>query len=77
MAQRGRREASFGESVGYLQAMLGELAQLARAQRLDMLAYLIEVAHLEAAELGARSVRHGGDEPPGTPVEPSGKVKLQ
>uniref|UniRef100_Q07L74 Uncharacterized protein n=1 Tax=Rhodopseudomonas palustris (strain BisA53) TaxID=316055 RepID=Q07L74_RHOP5 len=39
-----------GEAASYLEVAVGELAQLARRHRLDMLAYLLEMACLEAGE---------------------------
>lgn len=43
------------ETVDYLRAMLQELAAIARAEKLDMLAYLISMAQAEAADVAARS----------------------
>lgn len=41
----GPREAAF-----YIKSAIEELSMLARAQRLDMLGYLLDMAHLEAEE---------------------------
>jgi hypothetical protein len=38
------------EAASYLEVAVGELAQLARRHRLDMLGYLLEMAYLEARE---------------------------
>ena len=45
----------------YIHSMLGELRVMAEAERCDMLAYLIEMATLEAADIvrGQRPVRPG------------------
>ena len=47
------------ETLDYLQSMLGQLRTLAEAERLDMLAYLIEMAYLEASDIirGERPMR--------------------
>ena len=67
MPETGRRRRS--ESLDYMQSMLGELRTMAKAERYHMLAYLVEIAYLEASDL-ARAERTGGtaasdsDEPP-------------
>ncbi len=43
------------ETVEYLRSMLQELTVIARAEKLDMLAYLIGMAHTEAADVAARN----------------------
>lgn len=45
----GPREAAF-----YIKSAIQELSMLARAQRLDMLGYLLDMAHLEAEEAARR-----------------------
>ena len=47
------------ESLEYLRSMLGQLREMAQAERADMLAYLIEMAYLEASDIlrGVRPVR--------------------
>ena len=49
------------DTMDYLQSMLGELRTLAEAERHDMLAYLIEMAYIEASDIirGARPARIG------------------
>ena len=42
---------SIGETTDYIATLSQELAALARAQRLDFLAYLLEMAATEATEL--------------------------
>jgi hypothetical protein len=42
-----------------MQSMLGELRIMAKAERYDMLAYLVEMAYLEASDL-ARAERARG-----------------
>lgn len=39
------------DTLDYLQSMLGQLRQMAEAERLDMLAYLIEMAYIEASDI--------------------------
>jgi hypothetical protein len=39
------------DTLDYLQGMLGELRTMAQAERCDMLAYLIEMAYLEAGDI--------------------------
>lgn len=38
------------ETTEFIQSMLGQLRSMAQAEKLDMLAYLIEMAYLEAGE---------------------------
>ena len=47
------------ESLDYLRSMLGQLRDIAQGERADMLAYLIEMAYVEASDIlrGARPVR--------------------
>jgi len=47
------------ETLDYIQSMLGQLRTMAQAEHCDMLAYLIEMAYLEAGDIirGARPVR--------------------
>ena len=47
------------ETLDYLQSMLGQLRTMADAERYDMLAYLIEMAYLEATDAmrGERPLR--------------------
>jgi hypothetical protein len=42
------------EKLDYLQSMLAQLRTMAEAERCDMLAYLIEMAYLEASDLVRR-----------------------
>lgn len=54
----GRRRT---ETLDYVQAMLGQLRTMALSERCDMLAYLIEMAYLEASDIirGERPHRVG------------------
>lgn len=47
------------ETLDYMQSMLGQLRTMAEAERCDMLAYLIEMAYLEASDIirGERPAR--------------------
>jgi hypothetical protein len=49
------------DSLDYMQAMLGQLRTMAEAERCDMLAYLIEMAYVEASDIvrGERPSRLG------------------
>lgn len=38
------------ESVRFIQQMLGELRAMAKTNRMDMLAYLIEIAYIESSD---------------------------
>jgi hypothetical protein len=39
------------ETLDYMQSMLGQLRLMAQAERCDMLAYLIEMAYVEASDI--------------------------
>lgn len=43
--------ATSWERISYIKQMLAELSQVARAERADLLVYLIEMAFTEAGEL--------------------------
>jgi hypothetical protein len=67
MQDAGRKRRT--EALDYMQSMLGELRTMAKAERHGLLAYLIEMAYLEASDI-ARGDRPDGDapaarEPPG------------
>ncbi len=53
-----------GEAVVYLHAMLGELRSMAEAEQFDMLAYLIDMAYIEAGDIvrGKRPSRVGNQQ---------------
>jgi hypothetical protein len=51
---RSAVEVSLRDTLDYLRTMLSELTVIARRQRLDMLAYMLEMAHLEATDALAR-----------------------
>ena len=70
------------ETLDYMQSMLGQLRTMAEAERCDMLAYLIEMAYVEASDIlrGERPLRikdGKGDRAAGMPLQPPGKVKFQ
>ncbi|MGN6585649.1 MAG: hypothetical protein ACTHJV_18290 [Rhizobiaceae bacterium] len=50
------------DRLDYLQSMLGQLRTMAEAERCDMLAYLIEMAYIEASDIirGERPYRVQG-----------------
>ena len=39
------------ETLDFMQSMLGQLRTMAEAERCDMLAYLIEMAYIEASDI--------------------------
>jgi hypothetical protein len=47
------------ETLDYMQSMLGQMRTMAEAERCDMLAYLIEMAYVEASDIirGERPAR--------------------
>lgn len=47
------------ETLQFVQGMLGQLRQMAEAERLDMLGYLIEMAYVECSDIlrGERPLR--------------------
>ena len=47
-AQPGKKR---NETLDYIQSMLAQLRSMADAERCDMLAYLIEMAYLEASDI--------------------------
>ena len=55
------------ETLDYLQSMLGQLRTMAQAERCDMLAYLIEMAYVEASDIirGDRPARLIDEKPVG------------
>lgn len=70
------------ETLDYIQSMLGQIRVMAEAERYDMLAYLIEMAYIEASDIlrGERPLRVGGEQrngPSGVPLQPARKVKFQ
>lgn len=63
------------ENIAYLRQMLAELAHVARNERAEMLAYLLEMAFTEASDLlNERSIKNERDSPPRMAVKPAGKV---
>lgn len=58
------------ETLDYIQTLLGQLRDLAAAERMDMLTYLIEMAYVEASDI----IR--GDRPPRAP-DAGGKHGIQ
>jgi hypothetical protein len=47
-SQAGKKRA---DTLDYIQAMLGQLRTMAQGERCDMLAYLIEMAYVEASDV--------------------------
>ena len=39
------------DTLDYMQSMLGQLRQMAEAERCDMLAYLVEMAYVEVSDI--------------------------
>lgn len=51
---RAAPDVSQRDTLDYMRTILSELSAIARKQRLDMLAYLVEMAYVEATDLLAR-----------------------
>jgi hypothetical protein len=65
------------ENIGYVRQMLGELANVARKERADLLVYLLEMAYTEASDLiAARSDadKIQGNHTSRMTMKPAGKV---
>ena len=56
MLRKSRIAVEQTETLEYLQSMLAQLRTLAQAEHYDMLAYLIDMAHMEAVDI-ARGTR--------------------
>jgi hypothetical protein len=56
---RQNNNARRTETLDYMQSMLGQLRQMAEAERCDMLAYLVEMAYVEVSDIirGERPLR--------------------
>jgi uncharacterized tellurite resistance protein B-like protein len=59
MREAGKKRRT--EALDYMQSMLGQLRTMAEAERYDLLAYLIEMAYVEAGDIarGERPARIG------------------
>jgi hypothetical protein len=66
MPETGRRRRS--EALDYMQSMLGELRTMAKAERYDILAYLVEMAYLEASDLVRAKLTRGAASDPDEPL---------
>jgi hypothetical protein len=67
------------DTLDYREQMLGELRTMAEAERYDMLAYLIEMAYIEASDIiqGHRPSRIQDDQRDGTtrvPLQATRKI---
>ena len=49
MQEKGKKRRD--EALDYIQSMLGELRTMADTERYDMLAFLIEMAYVEAGDI--------------------------
>ena len=79
---RGHLNKRRTDALDYMQSMLGQLRTMAEAERCDMLAYLIEMAYVEASDIirGERPSRVQDDQrnrAAGVSFQPTGKVKFQ
>ena len=72
----GRRRT---DVLDYMQAMLGQLRIMAQAERCDMLAYLIEMAYIEAGDIirGDRPMQVRGPAPLRDPAQAPDPVKAR
>ncbi|MGV3551869.1 MAG: hypothetical protein ACO1PQ_19015 [Rhizobium sp.] len=63
------------ENIAYIRQMLAELAHVARNERAEMLAYLLEMAFTEASDLlSERSVKGERDSASRMAVKPARKI---
>lgn len=65
------------ENIAYVRQMLAELAQVARNERADLLAYLLEMAFTEASDLltdRSAAVKGERDQATRMAVKPSRKI---
>lgn len=79
---RGRLNPRRTDRLDYIQSMLGQIRVMAEAERYEMLAYLIEMAYIEASDIlrGDRPLRVGNEQrnsASGVPLQPARKVKFQ
>jgi hypothetical protein len=70
------------DALDYMQAMLGQIRTMAKAERCDMLAYLIEMAYLEVSDIirGERPLNirdHERDSATTVAFKTTRKVKFQ
>ncbi len=54
------RDGGPQEAASYIKGAIEELSMMARAHRLELLSYLLDMAHLEAEEAAARDPRDPG-----------------
>jgi hypothetical protein len=72
-----RTASTSQEHIAYIRQMLAELAQVARNERADLLAYLLEMAFTEASDLLTSQSNIGkvhGNHSPRMAMKPAGKV---
>ena len=62
MREAGKKRRT--EALDYMQSMLGQLRTMAEGERYDLLAYLIEMAYVEAGDIarGERPPRIGHEQ---------------
>jgi hypothetical protein len=73
----GAGNGSSRENIAYIRQMLAELAHVARTERADLLAYLLEMAFTEASDLlsdRSEGVKRERDQPTRMAIKPTGKV---
>ncbi|MEO3999805.1 hypothetical protein [Mesorhizobium sp. CAU 1732] len=80
MGQNANRRRT--ETLDYMQSMLGQMRTMAEAERCDMLAYLIEMAYVEASDIirGERPLRIQDEQrnrAAGMPLQSARKIKFQ
>lgn len=79
---RGQLNPRRTDRLDYIQSMLGQIRAMAEAERCEMLAYLVEMAYIEASDIirGQRPLRVGDEQrnsPSGAPLQPTRKIKFQ
>lgn len=73
----GAANGSSRENIAYIRQMLAELAQVARKERADLLAYLLEMAFTEASDLlseRSEEIKRQRDQSTRMAVKPAGKI---
>ena len=71
----GAGSGSSRENIAYLRQMLAELAHVARNERAELLAYLLEMAFTEASDLlSSTAVKGERDQTARMAVKPSRKI---
>lgn len=79
---RGQLNPRRTDRLDYIQSMLGQIRAMAEAERCEMLAYLVEMAYIEASDIirGDRPLSVGDEQrnsPSGMSLQSPRKIKFQ